>query len=202
MFGFSEASGGGALLNVQTFSVAGDHRYHATPGTKRICARVLGPGATGGTGSVADLGGGAHYGGGGGTAGCERELWTTDVSDQAVVVGASDGASTFGTLVSCGQGDTGFGGNITRYGGGGAGGTYVISTPTAAAGGRGGAPGSGPAWGGLGAPTGGASTPTVPGSPGLRPGEGGGGGNSGNASYGPTAGGAGAAGLVTVFEFA
>lgn len=166
----------GALLNVQVFTSTGT--YTASSGVSRILVEALGPGAQGGLGGAAP--GMALYGaqGRGGQMGARRKLFTTNIASQTVTIGASGGTTSFGSLLTAGQGTTGTGGftdipgplSHTSYGSGST--VDGVGAANTGAGGYGGPGGYG----------------------GAAP--------YGIGVYGPSMGDAGGTGLVIVYEFA
>jgi hypothetical protein len=171
----------GSLINVQVFTASGT--YTPTIGTAKIFVEVLGPGAPGASGSDGAIGVGGQPGANGGS-GCLRAVFVQSNTPQSVTVGASNGTSSFGTLITgVGRGVSGTGGFIQRAG-------MYSGSP---------AYGSGPG-GGLGS---GASGNANTGGGGVG-GVGGNAGTTGKNAIPPTAGtagGAGGSGLVVVYEY-
>jgi hypothetical protein len=217
---FGKPSGG--LLNVQTFTSSGT--YTPTPGTTKVIVEVQGGGGSGGS-CAATTSSNSSAASGGGAGAYGKSLFTTGFSGVPVTVGAgaaasaagsnngnTGGTSSFGALLVApggGFGQAGFavaapsgrgtgagsglptGANIV--GGAGALGEIglVLSTVVAHAGG-----GGASNFGAGGNPAGNAS-----GSTGISPGSGGGGASSA-ASNPARSGGAGASGIVIVYEYA
>lgn len=220
------ASGGnamsGRLLNVQVFSTPGTFTYTETPGTKKVIPEVQAAGGAGGGAPVTNSAQ-ASVGGPGGAGAYAKGLIASGFSGQTVTVGAggtavigaagnNGGPSSFGALISCPGGRGGMtggpgsppfaagalnssapsGGNIISYIGSGGVDTIALILPYIAAGVAGASlfgPGANLAASGI---TG--TTSTSPGS---------GGGATGNTpSKSAVAGGAGAPGIVIIWEYA
>lgn len=109
------ASGGnamsGRLLNVRVFSTPGTFTYTETPGTKKVVVKVQGAGGAGG-GSPATNSGQAGIGAPGGAGAYAESLITSAFSGVTITVGAggtgvsgavgnNGGPSSFGALISC-----------------------------------------------------------------------------------------------------
>lgn len=213
---------GGALINVQIFTSSGT--YTPTAGTSKVIVEVqAGGGSGGGTAATSATTGAASSGGASGAY--AKSLFTSGFAGVAVAVGAGGaapaaganngnlgGASSFGSLVSCAGGGRGNAGPAftppALVGGAGAGagptganivgGTgvqsaagFVLGT-TVVVGGSG-----GPSHFGGGGTGGGNSVGGNAASPGA-----GGGGSSSIASTAARSGGAGANGIVIVYEYA
>lgn len=214
---------GDRLLNIQVFSTVGSSVYTPTPGTTSIVVEVQGGGGAGG--GAAATGAGAMSIGSGGTAGAYGlSRLTTGFSGQTVTVGAG-GTPNSGTNGGNG-GQSSFGAIITAPGGGGGIRVGPASPGTAGSGAPAGASASGgnirntagspggwafsatatSQFGGIGgaSPLGGGGTVTTTGAtPGAASSFGSGGaGASQGASAGALAGGAGAQGIVTIWEYA
>jgi hypothetical protein len=215
-------TGLGGLINVQTFSASGT--YVPTPGTTRIVVEVQGGGGSGGGTAATGASTAAASSGGAGGA-YAKAMLSSGFAGAAITVGAggaapaaganngnAGGASSFGAFVSCpgggaggagpalsgpavigaaGAGAAATGGNIA--GGSGTQGNHgLIFAVTAVVGGTGGSSHFG------GGGTGGSnSVGGGAGSPG-----GGGGGSSSIANRAARSGGAGADGIVIVYEYA
>ena len=218
----SAGSAGSGLIGVQTFTSSGT--YTPTPGTKSVIVEVVGGGGSGG-GCGATNGSQGAASSGGSSASFAKARLTTDFSGVAVTIGAGGGTTTAGAVIGNSGGTSSFGTLVTAPGGigGHAGPPY---TPPAVVGGA--LPGDAPVGGnlmnslgtpsqygsvlsvysviaGCGAPSvyGGAGTGggNGPGFSAAAPGAGGGGASSIlNAPARP--GGAGAAGLISIFEYA
>jgi len=212
----------GSLLNVRVFSTAGTFTYTETSGTKKVAVEVQAAGGAG-AGSPATAAGQAAIGSGGGAGAYAKSLFTTGFSGVTVTVGAggtgvsglagnNGGPSSFGALVSCpgGRGGTAAGpsaglffsyatsstapsgGNIQSNIGQGSDLAIVFSASSMVFG------RAGQSLFGAGAPAGGAGlagvAATSPGS--------GGGGTALTPSLAALTGGAGAPGIVIVWEYA
>lgn len=220
------ASGGnaqaGRLINVQVFSTAGTFTYTPTVGTTSVIVEVQGAGGAGG--GAAATGAGAMSIGSGGTAGAYgKSRLTSGFSGVNVTVGAggvpvsgtsggNGGLSSFGTFITApgGSGGTRIGPTTPGIGTGSAagaistggnmlnttgspGGIAISASATLQFGGIGGAS----VLGGGGTIT---STGSIPGVA-VSPGSGGAGASQG-ASAAALAGGAGAPGIVIIWEYA
>ncbi|MDP5280116.1 hypothetical protein Q9Q95_14395 [Sphingomonas sp. DG1-23] len=217
-------TGVGSLLNVRRFAASGT--YTPTPGTTSVIVDALGGGGGGG-GCAATSSGQMSAGGGGGAGSYGRGRFTSDFSGVTVTVaagvaasasggaGAAGNTSSFGSLLIAPGGAAGtvgdavstpaitWGsnastpptGNNIAGGSGEGGGLGLALHPTSAAGGRGGATlfGAGSS-GSLNGNTGSGNSSLPYGS--------GGGGACNLANMPARSGGAGAAGLVIVYEFA
>lgn len=221
----SASTGGeGGLLNIQRFGTAGTSSYTPTPGTTKVIVEMVGGGGGGGGCAATDASTGAAASGGGAGA-YAKALLTSDFADQIVTVGAggarsatgaSNGnagtASSFGSTVIAPGGTPGTlsaawawavivgsgsasalstGGNLVNSRGA-AGGRGFIVSPTATTSGEGGATPFGGGAPGLGSAAGVDATSAG----------GGGSGAPGSFSSAARSGGAGAAGLVLVYEYA
>jgi hypothetical protein len=213
----------GALLNVQTFTSSGT--YTPSAGTTKIIVEVQGGGASGGScAATTATTSAAASGGGAGAYG--RALVTGGFSGASVTVGAGGaasaaggnngndgGTSSFGTLVVAGGGKAGLAGFASTPPSG-RGGGGVSSLPTganivAAAGGSGNVSiainTTGVIAGGIGASSyfggGGVGAGSGAGSAAVSPGAGGGGAAAAANSVAHS-GGAGADGIVIVYEYA
>lgn len=216
----------GRLINVQKFSTAGTYTYTPTPGTASVVPEVQGAGGAGG-GSQATSGTTVSVCPGGNAGAYGKSRLTTGFSGATIIVGAG-GTGVVGANGNAG-GTSSFGGAISAPGGQG-GPTYGAnpapvlninySAQTASSGGNitnssggRGQPGiaSGIAYGGSGdggtsvfgsggATAGVTGTPTN-GKAGVSPGSGGSGGAGGNGAA-ASIGGAGAPGIVIVWEYA
>ena len=215
-------TGAGALLNVQTFTTSGT--YTPTAGTRKVIVEVQGGGASGGscaaTGSTT-----ASGASGGGSGAYAKALITSGFSGVTVTVGAGGAAPAAGANDGSDGGASGFGSLVQANGGGhgraGAavtppftfGSALTAGSPTGAniVGGAGVRGGGSLCWsttvvaGGAGASShfGGGGDPggNAAGSAAATPGAGGGGASS-VASAPARAGGAGANGVVIVYEYA
>lgn len=212
----------GSLLNVRVFSTPGTFTYTPTPGTNKVITEVQAAGGAG-AGSPATAAGQASIGSGGGAGAYAKSLFTTGFSGVTVTVGAggtgvsgaagnNGGPSSFGALVSCQGGRGGSpsgpsgglfyslstsstapsGGNIQSNIGQGSDLAIVFSTNSIIFG------RAGQSLFGAGAPSGGSGfagvAATSPGS--------GGGGTALTSSLAALTGGAGAPGIVIVWEYA
>lgn len=165
----------GALLNVQVFIA--NNTYTPTAGVTRLWVEALGPGAPGATGGSPPAGNGTvGVKGADGQGGARRVLFTTNVVAQAVTIGASGSTTSFGSLLTAGQGSIGAGG-YTSVVGHAPGRNTQTNTAIASA---------GPANSGSGG---------VGGAPGSNDGY-------GSLQTSPGAGGAGGSGWLAVFEYA
>ncbi|MHC8334571.1 glycine-rich domain-containing protein [Pseudomonas sp. LB3P25] len=101
----------GSLLNVRVFSTPGTFTYTETPGTKKVIPWVQSAGGAGG-GAPATNSGQASVGAGGGAGAYAQSLFTSGFSGVSITVGAggtgvsgaagnNGGPSSFGALVSC-----------------------------------------------------------------------------------------------------
>ncbi|MGQ7907217.1 glycine-rich domain-containing protein [Burkholderia sp. BC1] len=99
----------GRLLNIQVFTSSGT--YTPTPGTKSIIVEAIGGGGSGGGVPVAGAGN-VSAGGGGSTGSYAKAYFTSNITSQAVTIGAggvgvvggaggSGGTTSFGSLVIC-----------------------------------------------------------------------------------------------------
>jgi hypothetical protein len=172
----------GALLNVQVFTGSGSFTYTPTAGVSRILVECLGPGAPGATGATPTYASGSYgASGAGGISGALRRLFTTNVVTQTVTIGASGGTTSFGSVLTAGQGTTGTGGFTPQPGSVGYGfmGGQNPSQSTGVAGQTNSGQGGNGGYGGYGGTAG-----------------------YGYTSYAAQAGGAGGSGMVTVYEYA
>jgi hypothetical protein len=214
----------GRLLNVQYFKTPGTSTYGAFPGTNSVIVEVIGGGASG-AGCVATGASQVSAGGGGGAGGYAKKRFTSGFNGLVVTVGAggaataagaagnAGGSSSFGSSFGAGGGNaqnypgpvggstaafpnggaaggSGFNGDINATGGSG---NYAIyaSPSTSGAGGA--------SFLGAGAAP---ITTTGNGMAGTSPGAGGSGGVQSAASSSALSGGAGASGIVIVYEYA
>ena len=217
--GFAQARG--AVITVQKFTESGT--YIPTPGTSSIIVELVGGGGSGGSCAASSASQGAAAGGGS-SGSFSRARLVNGFAGVAITVGEGGAAPAPGVNSGLPGGETSFGSLVTAPGGlgavggaaytapailggrspggigvganllavtGSAGEAGFVLAPTVVYGGNGGASFYG------GSPRGGGNTP---GNAGGAPGAGGGGASSGAA--GPArSGGAGAAGLVTIYEF-
>lgn len=211
----------GRLLNIRTITVSGT--YNPTPGTTSIVVRQAGGGGAGG-GAPATAASAFSVGGGGGSGSYAVSRFTSGFSGAVITIGSggtplsggnggNGGATSFGALLTtaggfggssqgnaaAGVAAAGGGGGATPSGniesaGGGVGG-YGIFVPSSANFPIGGV-GSGGFWGG-----GGFGSTAGVGGAGTSPGAGGGG-SSNQVSSAAKLGGAGAPGIVVVYEYA
>lgn len=213
----------GRLINVQKFTDNGT--YTPTPGTKKIIAKVIGGGGGGG-GAPAGSSTSNSVGGGGGAGAYVEALITNLLASYAISIGnggpggitgqgGTGGVTSFGTIISCPGGAGGFTG-IASNAGNAAGGGYGGDQPTVSVGtilsmgGGFGAPGymnNGQGGnGGNGANTqlgnGGWGNTNGPGSDGRGYGSGGGGALTTITNTTTRQGGAGAKGVVIIYEYA
>lgn len=212
----------GRLINVRVFAAAGTYTYTPSAGTVRVVVECQGAGGAG-AGAPANVAGNGSIGSAGGAGAYAQSLITSGFSGVNIIVGAGGTAgsgvsgnpgntSSFGGLLSCPGGKGGTtagpssgsffsaagnsnapsGGNIRNYVGQ-ASDLSICFNSTSNQAGRGGATLFGP-----GAQTSGAN---VPGTAAISPGSGGGGTAqvSGGAAM---TGGAGAPGIVVVWEYA
>jgi hypothetical protein len=214
-------AGAGRLIGVQVFSAAGTATYTPTPGTTSVLVEAVGGGGAGAGAPATGVGQGAV--GGAGSAGTYgRGRYTSGFAGVTVTVGAggtpaagasggAGGTSSFGPLLSAPGGPGGgaagpgapplivgvFGGSapVGSNMGGGAGASGQASTQHTVTLGAGGAGGSGP-YGGGGAQNPAGSDGAAANGPGS-----GGGGTANSQSFAVRTGGAGAAGIVIVWEF-
>jgi len=218
----SAGSAGSGLIGVQTFTSSGT--YTPTPGTKSVIVEVVGGGGSGG-GCGATNGSQGAASSGGSSASFAKARLTTDFSGVAVTIGAGGATTGAGAVIGNSGGTSSFGTLVTAPGGiGGYAGTAY--TPPAVVGGA--LPGNVPVGGNLvnavGTPSqygsvfsvyavvAGCGAPSVYGGAGTGGGNGfglaaaapgaGGGGASSILNSPARTGGAGAAGLVTVYEYA
>jgi len=132
-------SGSGRLLGAQIFSTPGTFTYTETAGTKKVIVEVQAPGGAGG-GAVATGAGQSSLGAPGGAGSYAKSLLTSGFSGASVVVGLggagasgaagnNGGTSSFGAVISC---PGGRGGAVTTAGSGAAFeiGTLNSSAPT------------------------------------------------------------------------
>lgn len=220
------ALGAYSLLAVQRFATPGSSTYTPTAGTRAVLVELVGGGGAGGGGAAT---GASTYsaGGGGGAGGFASSFLTSDFSGANVTVGAG-GAAVSGSGVGGSGGNSSFGASLSATGGtGGPGGSAIavsaVSDIQTALGGAGGVGSGGNIANSAGASGGHAFYLTRPmggtggqsrfgggaagrvnlaiaGNAGVSPGSGGGGvGLPTSDSARP--GGAGAAGLVVVYEF-
>lgn len=212
----------GRLINVRVFAAAGTFVYTPSAGTTRIIVECCGAGGAG-AGAPATTAGNGSLGSAGGAGAYAQSFITSGFAGVSIVVGAGGtgvsgsagnpgGSSSFGGLISCPGGKGGAtagpspgsffavagnsnapsGGNIKNSVGQAAD-ISVCFSPSSSQAGRGGATLFGP-----GAQTAGAN---VAGSAATSPGSGGGG-TAQAASGAALAGGAGAPGIVVVWEYA
>jgi hypothetical protein len=101
----------GSLLNVRVFSTPGTFTYTETPGTKKVIPKVQAAGGAGG-GAPATAAGNSSLGAPGGAGAYAESLITSAFSGVTITVGAggtgvsgaagnNGGPSSFGALVSC-----------------------------------------------------------------------------------------------------
>jgi hypothetical protein len=212
---------GGGLIGVQKFTISGT--YAPTPGTNSVIVEVVGGGGSGG-GCAATNGSQGSASSGGSSGSYARARLMTGFTNVPVTIGAGGATTAAAAVIGNPGAASSFGTLVTAPGGvGGYAGTAYV--PPAVVGGA--LPGSAPTGGnlvnslgspsqygsvfsvyavvaGCGAPSvfGGAGTGggNLPGLPAAAPGAGGGGASSILNSSART-GGAGAAGLVTVYEY-
>jgi len=209
---YADAAAGGGLIGIQVITATGT--YTATTGTSSVVVHVIGAGGSGGAGLDS---GGDEAGGGGGAGGYVMERITASFDGVTATVGVggaaqttvgatgnNGGTSSFGTLNSAGGGSGGIG--ATSGGAGGAGGTATggsinidgkrgldrAPADTAASGGQ----AQGP-WGGSGG-YGAAQHGQTTGQAGTVYG---GGGGSGTGNGANKTSGAGANGVIVVYEY-
>src|SRR5450830_40764 len=126
----------GRLIGIQTFAASGPYTYTPTAGTTSVIVEQLGGGGAGG-GAAAPGSSAVSAGAGGGAGAFSRSRLTSGFSGAALTVGAggvpvsgatggTGGASSFGALISC-PGGTG-GGTVTNTTGILGGGASAIAT--------------------------------------------------------------------------
>jgi len=194
--------GGTGPKNIVTFSSPGTWTYTPTSGTSRVLVKVVGGG---GNGAGGNLGG---YGGGGGGSGghCEKLYDVSSGTSVTLTVGAVGGTSSFSSCIATGGGSgnttipgsagIASGGNVNMNGGRGKAPPNATNAPI------GGDGADGP-WGGGGGGDSGVGPKGVPHTyvNATIYGGGGGGGYGGPNDWQISAGGAGAPGIVIVYEY-
>jgi hypothetical protein len=220
----STAAGGGTaggLIGIQTFTTSGT--YTPSAGTSSVVVELVGGGGAGG-GTAATSGSQGAAGGGGSAAAYARARFTTGFAGVAVTVGAggaatsaassrgnAGSASSFGSLVTAPGGLGGYVGFATAPGvivGGSEAGAFATGGNLLNTAGNAGDPafviGTGAVVGGNGGPSafggGGTAGGNGPGANGAAPGAGGGGASAIFSSPGRNSG-AGANGIVIVYEY-
>ncbi|MEW6314122.1 MAG: hypothetical protein AB1513_08810 [Pseudomonadota bacterium] len=204
----------GGLLRFSIIT-ASDPAWPKLLDTTKLIVKCVGPGGPGGSGYTAS-GAGAAGGGGGGGGGGEVKtgvVLSGAQSTYAVVIGASGGSTSFGSVVTAQSGAPGSAGTANGGGGGGVGsgggssGSVGGARVNSGYGGTGGAGAPGYAGYGGGGGGAGANAGNLAGSPGTagaaNSGAGGGGGGGGGQNYGAGgAGGPGGSGVIFVWEYA